>query len=140
VWPSANLAIAMPVFISDHCTVRLLTANNGTVVSGNIDVGIYRQDFTLAVAMGGAAQSGTSAIQTFNVTDTVLSPGWYYLAASMDNVTGRIAAFTGGSVQISQSLGAAQMAAAYPLPSTFTPAVIGQDYLPDIGLSLITDI
>lgn len=53
---------------------------NGTTATGNTDVGVYDHEFNLIVASGATAQSGTSVIQEFDITDTWLDPGRYWMA------------------------------------------------------------
>jgi hypothetical protein len=53
---------------------------NGATASGNMDVGIYDYAGTRLVSSGSTAQSGTSAFQDFDITDTLLGPGIFYLA------------------------------------------------------------
>ena len=63
-WPSANLAIACPIYIDSYGTVVKLWTANGATASGNFDIGLYDESFNKLVSIGATAQSGTSTIQT----------------------------------------------------------------------------
>lgn len=62
---------------------------NGTTANGTIDVGVYDHEFNLIVAAGATTQSGTSAIQEYDITDTTLMPGRYWMAC-VCNGTGTV--------------------------------------------------
>lgn len=87
-WPSANLAIYIPVIVYQRVVITKLSVSNGSTASGNFDVGVYTAAGTLAVSKGSTAQTGTSTEQFVDVTDTQIGPGLYYLAAAMDGTTG----------------------------------------------------
>lgn len=129
VFPSANLAIYIPFTVYETITIVKLSILNGAAVSGNVDVGIYDAGGAKIISTGSTAQSGTSAIQTFDITDTVLSPGLYYLAIAMDNTTGAIENVTVTAIDV-EALGVFQEASAFPLPSSATPAAFAQTVLP----------
>lgn len=135
-WPAgANTAVFIPFLVGKEITFSTMFWVNGTVVSGNVDVGVYSQDGTKIVSKGSTAQSGTSAIQIVTVTTTTIGPGLYYLALVLDNATGTIASYPIGQVLKTKFTGAAQMASAFALPSSATFATLGQDSLPLVGLS-----
>lgn len=126
-WPTANRAMFYPVSISSHITIVKMFVTNGGTVSGNIDVGIYDRDGVRLVSSGSTAQSGTSAIQEFNVTDTVLSPGLYYLAVALDNNTGQVDMWSINTT-LARSFGCLEQTSAFPLPSTATFSNAGNSY------------
>jgi hypothetical protein len=109
---------------------------NGTAVSGNIDVGIYIPDennpvtVTRLVSGGGKAQAGTSAKQSYDITDTVLGRGTYYFAMSLDNTTGTLAGPNWASAFVAAGVGAAVVETAYPLPATATLATFAGTLMP----------
>ena len=136
-FPSANAAYFFPFRIWTPITVRKLFAHNGATASGNIDVGIYDAQGRKLVSAGSTAQAGTNALQEFDVTDTVIGPGLFYLAVAMDNTTGTLFRSTfGGSVN-SKVMGEAQQASAFPLPATATFATANVNMLL-IGLTTRT--
>jgi hypothetical protein len=136
-YPGANTAFFVPFRLSRAVLFKLLFAWNGAAVSGNIDVGIYSRDGTRLVSSGSTAQAGTSVIQTFDVTDTLIGPGVFYLAIAMDNGTGQITRFVPG-LAVGRLLGMAQMATAFPLPATATLAVFTTNFAPIIGATTRT--
>ena len=137
-WVTANAAIYVPFRIAQPLTVVKLFMLNGAAVSGNVDVGIYGISDagtpTRMVSSGSTAQSGVSVIQEFNITDTLIGPGLFYLALAVDNTT---ATFLRQVTLIAnlELLGAAQQATAFPLPATATFAVVTSSYLPMFGLT-----
>lgn len=134
VWPSANLAIYIPFVVYQPWLLAKISVLNGTVASGNIDAGVYDGQGDRLVSIGSTAQSGTSASQTFDVTDTLLYPGVYYMATAMDNVTGTLAGFAPNLVVLGGA-GVLQQAAAFPLPATATFAAMAQSLVPFVSLS-----
>ena len=132
---AANRAVYIPFRIPAPMVVTQLFSMNGAAVSGNIDVGIYDKDGTRLVSSGSTAQAGTSTIQAFNITDTLIGPGQFYLAVAMDNATGtllRIFLFPANGTKV---MGVAQQASAFALPATATFATESSGYFPMIGLT-----
>lgn len=130
VFPSANRAIFIPFNVYHHpITIKQICVFNGATVSGNIDVGVYDLGGAKIVSIGSTAQAGASAYQAFNITDTVLYKGQYYLACAMDNTTGTLYRW-GHNVAELRSFGLQQMASAFPLPATATFAVVASAYMP----------
>ena len=141
-WPSANRAIYVPFVAPESITVVKLFAGIGGVTSGNLDVGIYNQAGARQVSSGSTAMGPINTLQEFDVADTVLAAGRYYLAMAVSNVTASIQRWaypvvTGG-IEWLQALGVAQEAAALPLPATATFAVVAVSYFPLVGISLRT--
>ena len=135
LWPSANLAIAVPYRLDDRITVRRLWLNNGTAVAGNVDIGIYDRSWNLLVSAGSTAQAGTGTLQYFDVTDTVIGPGLIYIAASCSDAATATAVRFAHPVASSRACGIVQMAAALALPATFVPAIMAQVYVPHAGFT-----
>ena len=102
---------------------------NGSTASGNIDVGIYDLGGAKLVSIGSTAQAGTSAYQVFDITDTTLYPGQYYMAVAMDGTTGTLVRWSPGA-QECRNLAMQQMASAFPLPATATFASVASSYIP----------
>lgn len=118
-WPTANEAIFIPFSVQCIVTVRKMFIVNGATLSGNVDVGIYNRNGTRLVSIGSTAQAGVSVIQEFDITDTLLSPGLYYLACAIDNGTATLD-MIGPSIVLAMGMGIAEMASAFPLPATAT--------------------
>jgi hypothetical protein len=135
VWPSANLAIYIPFFLVEPVSIAQLFLYNGSAVSGNVDVGLYAEDGTRLVSTGSTAQAGTSMLQFFDVTDTWLGPGVFYLASALDNTTGTTQRVAPSNVMVLSVQGVAQQASAFPLPAAATFAALTFSYLPYVGLA-----
>lgn len=138
-FPASNRALLHPILVTEDCTVVKLWAHNGAAVSGNIDMGIYDSSFAKVVSIGSTAQAGVSEVQEFNIADTALTAGMYYIAVAMDNTTGTLLRWSLDS-RVLETYGATYMNTAFALPSTITPAAAGgtHAYLPLIGISTRT--
>lgn len=134
-YPTANLAFFHSIWVPTPCTIVQMFAYNGATVSGNIDVGLYAMDGTRLVSSGSTAQAGTNVLQAFDVTDTTIGPGEYYLAIAMDNTTGTLFRFAPG-IRLIRPLGCLSQASAFALPATATFAALsGGSYVPIYGFS-----
>jgi hypothetical protein len=106
---------------------------NGATAANNIDVGIYDAAGTRLVSAGSTAQAGTSDLQLFDVTDTLLGPGLFYFAVSFDGTTGTVFRHV-VSQNFGQALGVCQQtASAHPLPATATFAANAFQIVPTCG-------
>lgn len=138
VWPTANLAIGYPFHLSEPRTALSMWLANGAVVSGNVDVGIYTAAGVKIVSKGSTAHTGTSVDQPFDITDTPLVAGvLYYAWLAISNVTATVIRKALHHVSLPGAIGMQQMASAFPLPSTITPAVPANNYVPLFGLSFV---
>jgi len=134
-YPAANRALYIPVTLAVPTLVVKLASYNGATVSGNIDVGIYDRVGTRLVSAGSTAQAGASAWQEFDITDTLLGPGCFFLAVAMDNTTGTLFRVLGGQARYLTAHGMAQQATAFPLPATATFAAPAVAVVPMIMLT-----
>jgi hypothetical protein len=136
-WPTANKAIFSPFYLSAPITVAQLFVTNGTVVSGNIDVGLYAVDGTRLASAGTTAQAGTSTLQVFNITDIRIGPGVYYLAVALDNTTGTVEGITAATIGTAmlRAIGYAEQTTAFVLPATATLATLTANLAPICGLT-----
>ena len=141
VWPVVNRAIAIPFQLDQKAYAVWGFVFNGSIVSGNVDVGIYRYDLRLLGATTASAQSGTNEIQTqrFAGGGLLLPIGTYYMALSASLATARMFAVALNLNHL-RALGVVQMAAAHPLPAQFNPAAVTNAYLPCFGIGLETVI
>ncbi len=135
VYPSANQAQYVPFVVEHTVTAYQMGVYNGTVVSGNISLGLYNQHGTRLVVSANTAQAGTSAPQKVDITDTVLTPGTYYMALSCDNVTATFFRNT-QAFQLSIAHGLKVQATAYPLPATATFALPSVSNVPTFWVQL----
>ena len=132
-WPSANRALYVPFRIERPTTAYTMVTLNGTAENGTTYVGIYTSSFTSLVTAN-ALQSGTTAPQVFDITDTGLVPGLYYMALMSTSGTATFWRSTANLLYL-RGQGMAQEATGGSLPATATFAAPANSYLP---LFLIT--
>lgn len=129
-WTTSNVAVFTPVRIYRTVTIKRMHLYNGAVASGNFDIGIYDSDSegkprTRLTSSGSTAHSGTSAMQTVNVSDVTLSPGLYYVAVNFDNTTAEVRRINAITVADGLLFGMYQQSVGVvTLPATATPVVI----------------
>ena len=123
-WPAADRAIYIPFRIAQPILVVKMFMINGATVNGNVDLGIYDPAGVRLVSMGSTAQAGASALQTFDITDTQIGPGLFYMALAIDNTTATTIRESDSSGVDLAVFGCAQEASAFPLPATATFAAI----------------
>lgn len=137
VYVAASRAMFFPFHLDIPVTVTGGFCINGTVVSGNVDVGVYdgEQIPIKIVSSGSVAQSGTNALQSLSMGPTVLGAGDFYLGICMDNATGTLFRGTSLSAAILRRYGAKQQVSAFPLPATsnFSNNVTNA-YVPAFGI------
>ena len=129
VWPLANEAMFVPFQIHDSVTAYQLAVMKGADIGDNLDIGIYDAAGVRRVSAGSTAQSaGLNALQVFDIPDTPLEPGRYYLAVVMDGITGqlRVSAPDAPFVGYLSMCGIAVQTSAFPLPATVTLALNGR--------------
>lgn len=137
-YTGANKAVYIPFRLTTGMTALSMYSYNGTVASGNIDLGIYDALGNKLVSAGSTAQSGTSVLQKISIASTYLPPGLYYMAVAMDNATGTLFKNAPSQSAFCAFMGMAQQATAFPLPSTATFASMTSgvfNYIPCIGLT-----
>jgi hypothetical protein len=133
VWPSANLAIYVPFRVAASITVDRMWVYKGGTAAGNIDIGIYNDAGTRLVSLGSTADAGTTVIVTFDVANTTLSRGYYYLAFACSDGT---ATFARAAIGGNMPFGVKQEASALPLPATATMVdSMTTNYIPILGLT-----
>lgn len=137
---TANLATLFPFLLPGDRTITKMAVFNSTAVSGNFDVGIYDEQFNRVVSSGSTAQTGTTAIQVVDIADTFMKAGTYYLAFVADNITGLYNRTTGISAPILRTVGVVQMATAFVLPTTITPASATTTFLPALSAHFVTTV
>jgi len=131
-WGTANMVLYVPFNITTPDTVKKMFVMNGTTPSGVTHVGIYTEDFTRMV-MASATQAGGTAIQTFDIADTFLGVGTYYMALASTSSTFPVfrVSFSHPAIRIA---GIYQQLTAVPLPAIGTPAIMAQGFVPVFGL------
>jgi hypothetical protein len=127
-----NLTRFIPVIVQRQATAYKMAVANGTVVAGNTHVGIYTYSGTRLVTAS-AAMTGGSVMQEFDIADTVLDPGHYFLALGVTTTTQAYVMLNSINGAVARCMGCyfdtALMAATatFSLPSgtatSFTPCV-----------------
>lgn len=85
-YPSANLAIYVPVRVLRRYLVRKLWVSTAATSTGNLDLGLYDADGLQLVATTSTAKV-SSTEQVLDATDTQVGPGLFYMALSCSNNT-----------------------------------------------------
>jgi hypothetical protein len=136
-WVNANRAIYVPFRIPMAVLCNQMFTYNGATASNNIDIGLYDHTGKRLVSMGSTAQSGTNAIQLFNIADLWLGPGLFYMAMAMDGATGTVFGSATYNIPDATGLGIAIQETAFALPATATFASpASSNRIPMMGLIL----
>jgi hypothetical protein len=146
-WPSANAAYLIPFNLEGPMTFAEMFWLSGTSPgTTNLDLGIYREDFTRVSSTGAIAAVNTSGIiqpaggASLSPGPVTIGRGRYYLAMSSASALLSVRAHQPAN-HVCRALGMVTMASAHPLPSTITPASMGStSFIPDIGAASITNI
>lgn len=121
-WTTANQAVYQAIIVQSTVTVTHLGVIVGATSSGNIDVGIYTEGGVKLVSSGSTAVGTISTLQSFDVTDTTLEPGLYWLACAVDNGTatlrGSVVPITNASAATARTRGYMVQTSAFALPAT----------------------
>ena len=133
IWPVANRAIFVPILIHQPYIVQSMFTLNGATAAGNTDVGIYTEGGVLLVSSGSTAQAGTTVAQSFNVTDTLLLPGVYYMACAKNDIVGTIFNI-GVDVVLNRAMGVLSQSTAFALPNPATFAAAQDTHVPVFGI------
>lgn len=136
VWPTANLAIYVPIRISSRVVVQKFWFGSGSAGSGNVDMGLYDAAGVAVISVATAAKGAANTEQVIDVTDTAVGPGLYYIGLSSDSGTDTYSRWS-LTAPSAAAAGVYTEAAAYPLPSTATFALDqANTYVPLVGLLL----
>lgn len=138
-WPSANLAIFVPMRIPVPVTVYKLVVGAGATAAGNFDVGIYDAGGNRIVSSGATAK-GASVEHILDITDTRIGPGLFYLAMSADGTNNYLLVTPTGTspvpLQKARLYGVMGVASSYVLPATVTFAAATVAPFPTIAAYL----
>lgn len=120
---AANTAIYFPFTLTRSFLAQTMGVQV-TTQSGNMDVGIYDEKGTRLVSMGSTAVAA-AGLQVFNIADTWLTPGTYFMAINVDNTTAAFMAIASGSIPagVARTCGLQKQsvgAVALPSSATFT--------------------
>ena len=134
-WGSANRVLFVPFYITETITVVKLLTFNGATAAGNNDIGIFDRAGNRIVAGANPAQSGTTAWQEFDITDTALVPELYFVGLKNDGTTGTY--FAVANLNYGRLAGVCQAAgAAGGLATSYTYAVLAVALVPIVAMSL----
>ncbi len=130
-WPSANLAIFIPIRPVVPITITKLAVGAGATASGNFDVGIYDRSGN-RLEHAGVTAKGASVIHVLDITDTRIGPGLYYLGLAANGTDSYV--MRGGGTELGRAMGVLQMASGYStgLVATATYAAFTQASWPTI--------
>lgn len=135
-WPSANLAIYVPVIVRHRVVVTGLWYANGATATGNYDIGLYDAAGAALLRKGTTAKPTTIAEIVWDCTDTTIGPGVYYLALASDSGTDTFARAS-PAAPILAAMGVLSEASGFVLPATATFAVPQTlAYIPVVGMLL----
>ena len=131
---AAPYSVFMPFRISRMYKFSSMFIYNGSVTSGNIDLGVFSEDGTLLVSTGSTAQGAVATVQKISVSETILTTGLYYMGLSCDNTSSKFYSQNSG-IQFNVLIGAAEMANQFPLPANITFATYSNNWVPMMGLT-----
>jgi hypothetical protein len=132
-WPLANLALFIPFSLGEPITALRMYLYNGNIVNGNVDIGIYSEDGTKLVSSGSTVHAGLNNLQEFNITDTIIGPGIFYMALSFSGNVATVSRFNLVTM-LSSVVGMAQMENAFPLPANAVFATCAYGFIPIMGI------
>ena len=115
--PTANLALYIP-FSLDRLVTAYAFMTTAVTATGNIDFGIYNLSGDRIVSTGSV--TNVAATTRYDITDTVLSPGTYYMAFSCSNNTDTFYRDNSHPYPLLAAAGVKQQTSAFPLPETAT--------------------
>ena len=121
LWPTANKAFYYPINFKTPVAVNRLNVFIGTTASAHIDAGLYDFNGNKLVTAGSTNIAGSSTVQTFTLTTTLIPRGMNYFAIAVDTTaTFRLNGFTSltGTQLVTQ--GIREQASAFPLPASIT--------------------
>jgi hypothetical protein len=134
-FPATNDALFVPIVLDRPALVTRMFTCNGNSAGNNVDVGIYTADGARIVSKGSTAQSGTTTLQFFDITDTYLSPGRYFMAVAADGTSATFRRFNPTIIRM-QQFGILKATSAFPLPTSVTFTTPTAQYIPSMGLEL----
>ena len=86
--PGSNLAMYIPFRLFESATAVKMTYVVGATSNGTADVGIYNNQKVRLVNSGNTAQGTINTIQEIDITDTLLTPGVYWMGIQLSSGTG----------------------------------------------------
>lgn len=131
-WPLANLALFIPVEVTEAIVLTGIYWATGGTAGGNLDIGLYNEDGTKVVSHGTVARGTVNSLNSsFALTDTTVGPGRYFMAMSADSTNIYNAAVPAAGLL--EALGVCEMQTAFVLPSPATLVRTTRAYAPIFG-------
>ena len=138
-WPTAGLALYIPLYVSAPGNAVGIFWQNGTAVAGNVECAIFDEYGNKVATSGVVAAAGTSAPQYVAFASPVqLTCGRYYIALMASNATQTFLAWTtsAAATNVNRMLGILeQTGLSAGLPASFTPVTSARSLLPICGIS-----
>jgi hypothetical protein len=138
-WPTANIAYFVPITLYQNFYVtKLWWANGGTVGTNNLMAAVYTLGGSMLVSCASTLSAGANAVQSVAAaTNTLLTPGRYYMALSCNGTTATVFSFTDAGAQVPHEMAglAISSAAFFPLVTGFTLAAPTTVRYPICGIS-----
>lgn len=136
-WISADTAMLFPFVLTKPITVVAMFSVTGSASNGDVAVGVYDRDFTKIISAS-STQGAANSLQSFDVTDRTIGPGFFYLAINASSTT---TTFFRGTISVTQILNGHGVAQATSTGTTL-PAVASAaslstalGYVPMFGLT-----
>lgn len=134
-WVTANRALFVPFWVEQPFVAKKIGVNVTATAAGNVDVGIYDLFGNRLVSAGSIAVGGVG-LQTFDITDTLLVPGTYFMAMVVSTTTTVAFLRSSPTFMLAQISGCRQMASGGPpLPAVATFTTIQSGFLPIMVVS-----
>jgi hypothetical protein len=137
----ARVVIYIPFTMYEPATALKMSIIVGATNTGNVDVGIYNNVKTRLINSGSTALGTANTLQTFDITDTPLTPGSYYMAVSLENAAGTIFRATPADEQaLCAFVQYTETPGAFGLPATANWAVstLALIYFPSLAIHFNT--
>lgn len=144
-WPNANTAIVVPIQIPVNGVITKMFWANGATIStpGSVDVAVWTTGGTLLSSTGSQTPSGTTNIQTIDVTDYAIAKGVYYMGmtASVANAANYLSSSRTLTLAAYARIGGAYeiTSAAPPFTTSANPATFAsltRAFIPVFGIQL----
>jgi hypothetical protein len=129
----ANQAFYFPFALPTVIKVTKLWHVNGTTPAGNLDLGIYGSSFRRIISTGAVAQSGADVIQSFDIDDIAIGPGWFWMGISASSAVSQSWGVTPND-RFVRAMGCKAQSSAHPLPALAVPNIGLSATMPIFGL------
>jgi hypothetical protein len=135
-WPTANLAMYIPLSIPWSYTVNRVFWINGATTGGTASVAILDSAGVRLATSGSTVQSGASALQYVALgSPLVMAAGRYFIGLSFSGTTTVAWLTTGFTADFGRMAGMYQQATAHPIPTSATFASFASTGYPFAGIT-----